>query len=67
MIKQLVMKFMFAVAQATEMSRATTLERMGALENEAEQTWTYHQATLLNEMDSVASSALEKPQKKFAQ
>ena len=33
---------------------------MGALENQAEQTWTSHQVTLLNEMNCVASDALEK-------
>ena len=32
---------------------------MGALENQAEQTWTSHQATLLNEMNDVAGDALE--------
>ena len=34
-------------------------ERVGALENQAEQTWTSHQVTLLNEMTSVPSDALE--------
>ena len=34
-------------------------KRMGALENQAEQTWTSHQITLLSEMNSVASNALE--------
>ena len=47
------------VAQATEMSRAEMRERMGAFENQAEQTWTSHQVTLLNDMKSVASDALE--------
>ena len=32
---------------------------MGALENQAEQTWTSHQVTLLNEMNCVASDELE--------
>ena len=48
-----------AVAQATEMSRAAMRERMGVLENEAKQNLRSHQATLLNEMDSVADDALE--------
>ena len=32
---------------------------MGPLENEAEQTWTSHQVTLLSEMGGVAGDALE--------
>ena len=48
-----------AVAQTTEMSRAEKRERMGALENQADQTWTSHQVTSLNEMNSVATDALE--------
>ena len=37
MSKPLVMKFHVAVAQATDMSKAEMPERMGALENPAEQ------------------------------
>ena len=55
-----------AVAQATERSGAEVRESMGALENEAEQTWTCHQVMFLNEMNSVASVSLENPEKKFA-
>ena len=32
---------------------------MGALENQAEETWTSHQGMSLNEMHSVASDALD--------
>ena len=59
MSKQPVMKFMFAVAQVTEICRAVLRERMDALDNQAEQTWTSHQVTLLDEMDGVAGDALE--------
>ena len=41
-----------AVAQATEIFRAEMREIMGVFENQAEQTWTSHQVTLLNEMKS---------------
>ena len=34
-------------------------ERMGALENQAEQNWTSHQVTLLFEIGGVAGDALE--------
>ena len=34
-------------------------ERMGALEKQAEQTWTSHLITLLNEMNDVVGDALE--------
>ena len=34
-------------------------ERMGALENQAEQTWTSHRVTLLNKINSVAGDALD--------
>ena len=40
-------------------------ERMGALENQAEATWTSHHVTLVNEMKSVASDALENQRKSF--
>ena len=33
--------------------------RMGAPEHQAEQTWTYHQGLLLDEMNSAACDALE--------
>ena len=52
-------KFMFAVAQATEMCRAVLRERMDALETQAEQTWMSHQVTLLDEMNGVAGDAPE--------
>ena len=45
-----------AVAQATEMSGAEMRGKMGALEHQAEQTWTSHQVTLV-EMNSVAGDA----------
>ena len=48
-----------AIARSTEMSRAEMRKRMGALENQAEQTWTSHQITSLSEMNGVASIALE--------
>ena len=48
-----------AVTQHTEMSRAEIRESMRALENQAEQTWTSHQNTKLNEMNGVAGEALE--------
>ena len=41
------------------MSEAEMRERMGALENQEEQTWTEHQVTLLNDMKSVAGDAME--------
>ena len=47
------------VAQATDMSRSEMRERMGALENQAVQTWTSHQALLLDEMIGVEGDALE--------
>ena len=52
-----------AVAQVTEMSGAEMREIMGALENEAEQTWTSHQVTLLKKMSSVERDALENREK----
>ena len=48
-----------AAAQATDISRAEMLARMGALEQRAQQSWTSHQITLLDEMNSVAGDALE--------
>ena len=48
-----------AVAQATGVSGAEMLERMGALEHHAEQTWTSHQGTLLITMNKVAKDALD--------
>ena len=48
-----------AVAEATEMSEAEMLARTGARENQAEQTWTFHQVMLLDEMNSIAGDALE--------
>ena len=50
---------MLQLPRATEMSRAVMLARMGALEQRAEQTWTPHQDTLWNEVNSVAGDALE--------
>ena len=43
---------------STEMSGAEMLERTGALENQAEQSWTFHEVTSMNEMNGVASDAL---------
>ena len=48
--ERLVMKFMLQLHKATDMSLAEMWERMGAIENQAEQKWTSHQVTLLNEM-----------------
>ena len=48
-----------AVAQATDMSRAEMWTRMCVLANQAGQTWTSHQVSLLSEMNSVAGDALE--------
>ena len=48
-----------AVAQDTKMSRAEMRTRIGAVENQAEQTWTSHQITILKEMTSIAGDALE--------
>ena len=48
------------------MSGAEMREIIGALESQAEQTWSSHQATSLNEMNGVAGDALEKPETKFA-
>ena len=48
-----------AVAPAAEMSRAEMRERMSALANQLEQTWTYHPVMLSDEMNSVAGDALE--------
>ena len=56
--KQLVINFQVAVAQATAISRAEMWEIMVALEHQAEQTWTFHQVTSLNEMNSVSGDAL---------
>ena len=47
------------VAPATEMSRAEMWERMGALRNQAEPTWTSHPVTVSNEMNGVANDELE--------
>ena len=52
-----------AVAQVTEMSGAEMREIMGALENEAEQTWTSHQVALLKKMSSVVRDPLENREK----
>ena len=45
------------------MSGAEMREIMGALENEAEQTWTSHQVTLLKKMSSVERDPLENREK----
>ena len=52
---------------STEMSGAEMLERTGALENQAEQSWTFHEVTSMNEMNGVASDALAHQRKSFAQ
>ena len=52
-----------AGAQATEMSGAELRRRMGALENQTEQTWTSHRLVSWHEMNSVASDALENQRK----
>ena len=52
-----------AGAQATEMSGAELRRRMGALENQTEQTWTFHRLVLWHEMNSAASDALENQRK----
>ena len=57
--ERLVMKFMLQLYKATDMSLADMWERMGAIENQAEQNWTSHQVMLLNKMNSVPSDALE--------
>ena len=56
MITALVMKIHVAVARATVMSGA---EMRTIIENQAEQIWTFHHVTLLNEMHSVDGDALE--------
>ena len=57
-----------AVAQATDMSNAEMRETTGALENQAEQTWTSHQVVSLNEMNSECRRRRTgKSEKKFAQ
>ena len=43
----------------SEMSRAEMLASMDALEQRAEQSWTSHQVTVLDEMKSAAGGALE--------
>ena len=48
-----------AVAQATEMSGAELLVRTNAIKQRAQQAWTSHEVTLLNEMNCVAGAALE--------
>ena len=52
-----------AVAQATEMSRAEMREVRRAPKKQVEKTWKSHQGTLLNEMNIVASDALENPRR----
>ena len=59
-------EFHVAVAPAAEVFRAEMRERLGALANQSEQTWTYHPVMLSDEMNSVAGDALEKPEMKFA-
>ena len=54
-----------AVAQSTERPDAEMRKRMGALENQAEQTCTSHQITSSSEMNGVASIRTGKPEKKF--
>ena len=48
-----------AIAQATEVSEAEIRERMGALEKQAEKTWTCDRVALVSEMSGVAGDALE--------
>ena len=57
-----------AVAQLTKMFRAELRKRMGALQHQAEQTWTSNQVVFfVCEMNSVAGDALDKPEKKSGQ
>ena len=61
------MKFMLQLHKLTKMSRAENAGRMGALENQAEQTWTTHQVTSLNELvDLCHRRRTAKPEKKIA-
>ena len=59
MSKQLVMKFTLQLHKPPKCLQRKFEQKMGALENQAEQTWTSHQVVSLNEMHSDASNALE--------
>ena len=48
-----------AVVRSTEVSRANMLAIIGALEQRAEQSWTFLQVIRLDEMNTVAGDALE--------
>ena len=53
------------VAGARKCLDEEMLETMGALENEAEHTWTSHQIMSLHEMNSVTGGALDNQRRKL--
>ena len=59
MNQQLVMKFVLQLHKLPKRLERKNVGKNGALENQAEQTWTSHQVTLLNEKNSVVGDALE--------
>ena len=56
-----------AVAQVIERSTAEMRETLSTLESEAKHSWTSHQATLLNDMSSVAGDALKNQKRSLLQ
>ena len=52
-----------AVGRATKLSGAEMRTKKGALENQAEQTYTSHQVKLVDEMNVVAGDAVENQRK----
>ena len=59
MSKQLVTKFMLQLHKLPTSPERNCGKIRGTLEHQAEQTWTSHRVTLLDEMNSVAGDALE--------
>ena len=50
------MKFVLQLHKLPKFLEQKCGERMGALENQADQTWTSHQVTFLDDMNSVAAT-----------
>ena len=57
MSEQFVTKFMLQLQKLHKCPGRKMQERMGALENQPKQTWSSHQVTLLNDVNSVAAQS----------